>query len=346
MLDGAWPTVRRITGLAMLLAVPFEGADVSAGAAEDPGSIGVRLVDVPADTVTDPRAQLYIVDHLAPGTTIERRVEVSNTTGTSLEIELYSAAATVEAGAFLGAAGHSPNDLSTWTSADPESLAVPSGATQLAMVTIAVPSDAAPGEQFAVVWAEARVGPADDSGVTTITRAGIRIYLSVGQGNPPAADFVVDSLTASRSVAGEPVVVAAVHNTGGRALDIHGTLQLSAGPGGLGAGPFPATLGTTIVVGATEMVTVALDERVPNGPWHAAITLHSGLLERVAEATITFPNSGSAPPVTTSSPPESWFVFGAIALLLLTGAVVLYRRTSRPRRGGRHAPGQLVEKGR
>src|SRR5579859_2715811 len=45
-----------------------------------PGSIGVRLLDVPADTMSNPRAREYIVDNLTPSTTIHRRIVVSNTT--------------------------------------------------------------------------------------------------------------------------------------------------------------------------------------------------------------------------------------------------------------------------
>ena len=47
------------------------------------------------------------------------------------------------------------------------------------------------------------------------------------------------------------MVLATVHNTGGRALDMNGTLQLPAGPGGLSAGPFPANLGVTLAIGDT-----------------------------------------------------------------------------------------------
>jgi len=66
-------------------------------------------------------------------------------------------------------------------------------------------------------------------------------------------------------------VRASVHNTGGRALDMNGTLQLLAGPGGLSAGPFPATLGTTPAIGDTEPVSIVWtnpwpdDEPVPDG---------------------------------------------------------------------------------
>ena len=320
--------LRRWTALAAAAVALLFSAVLSplsvATAADGPGSIGLRLVDIPANAIDDPRAQLYIVDHVAPGTTIERRIEVSNSTDSTMEVELYAAAATIEAGAFLGADGHSPNDLSSWTAVDPGTLPIPSKAKLLAVVMITVPTDAAPGEHFGVVWAEARSAPAEGTGVTTITRVGIRIYLSVGPGGPPAADFAVDSLTASRTAAGQPVVVASVHNTGGRALDIHGSLELLNGPGGLSAGPFEVTVGTTIAVGETEGVTVVLDKQVPDGPWDAAITLSSGLLERSAEARITFPKSGSAPPVPTSSP-LGWFVLGASIVLAAVGTIVLYR---------------------
>lgn len=329
----SWAAARAGVALVLLslsLSVPTAGA-----AADDPGSIGIRLVDVPANAVDDPRAQLYIVDHLAPGTTIERRIEVSNSTNAAMNVDLYSAAATIEAGAFLGAEGRTPNDASTWTSVDPAELPVPADTKLVATVTIAVPEDAAPGEHFAVIWAEARSDSADDSGVTTVTRVGIRIYLSVGPGGPPAAEFTVDSLTASRTTEGQPVVVASVHNTGGRALDIHGSLQLLNGPAGLSAGPFAATVGTTIAVGETAAVTVVLDTQVPAGPWDATVTLSSGLLERSATATITFPESGSAPPVSTSSP-LGWLVLAGVLLAVAAGAIVLYRVRRQRARFKRH----------
>ena len=272
--------------LAALVLTVFITAPAGASTA---GGIGLRLLDAPTSAGDDPRARLYIVDHLAPGTVIHRRIEVSNTTASPMHIVLYPAAATIEDGSFLGAAGHSQNDLSTWTSVDPGASDVLADGRATATVTINVPDDAAPGEQYGVVWAEARSAPTDGSGVTLITRVGIRIYLSVGPGGPPAADFTIDSLTAERSPDGQPTVLATVHNTGGRALDMSGTLKLLAGPGGLGAGPFPADLGTTLPVGGTESVVIILDEALPAGPWDARIALRSGLLVRSARATITLP---------------------------------------------------------
>jgi hypothetical protein len=282
------------------------------GRAPSAGGIELRLVDVPVIARNDPRARIYIVDHLAPGTVIHRRIELTNTTISTAHVVLYPAAATVAHGAFLGAAGHTANDLSTWTSVRPGASAVPAGGRLMATVTIAVPPDAAAGEQYGVVWAETRAAPGA-GGLTQVSRVGIRIYLSVGPGGPPAADFAIESLTAKRSPEGQPMVLATVHNTGGRTLDIGGNLRLLAGPGGVTAGPFPATLDTTLTRGATEPVTITLDRQLPAGPWDARITLHSGLVERDARATITFPETGASPAVQASPVRRGWLIPALIA---------------------------------
>ena len=301
-------------------------------AAKDVGSIGVRLVDAPVATRDDPRARVYIVDHLKPGTTIKRRIEVSNTTRAATQIVLYAAAASITKGSFLGAAAHTPNDLSNWTSVSPGKPDVPAGGKATATVTIAVPKDAAPGEQYGVVWAEARSAAKPGGGVIQVSRVGIRLYVSVGPGGAPAADFTIDSLTAQRSAEGQPMVVASVHNTGGRALDMNGTLELSAGPGGLSAGPFPATLGVTLPIADTEPVSIALDKALPAGPWVAEITLRSGLVERTTRATITFPKAGAAAAVATNDGLPVWLYpigAGIIALLLALATLFLLLRRRR-----------------
>jgi hypothetical protein len=319
----------------LFLITPAGAAVASVRTATD-GGIGIRLLDVPANAGDDPRARLYIVDHLAPGTVIHRRVEVSNTTPSAQHVVLYPAAASVANGSFLGAEGHTPNDLSTWTSIDPSASDVPGGARLTGIVTIRVPSDAPPGEQYGVVWAEVRSTLEPGGGVIQVSRVGVRIYLSVGPGGPPPADFTIDSLTAERSPEGSPTILATVHNTGGRALDMNGSLELSGGPGGLSAGPFPATLGTTLGIGDTEAVTITLDPELPSGPWDARITLRSGLLVRTARATITFPVAGTAPPVHTAPVRPGW-LYPAIAgaAIVLLGAAGLLVRTRR-RRASEH----------
>jgi hypothetical protein len=307
----------------------------SVGATSGPGGIGLRLLDAPMSASGDPRARLYIVDHLAPGTAIQRRIEVANSTASAARVTLYSAAARIAKGSFLGAAGHTPNDLSRWTSVSPHAVDISPGGRAIAVVSITVPSGAAPGERYAVVWAEARSTP-NDRGITQVNRVGVRIYLSVGPGGAPAADFSIDSLTPQRSADGRPIVIAAVHNTGGRALDMSGSLQLSNGPGELSAGPFPATLGTTLGIDESESVEIVLDKRLPAGPWDARIALHSGLLERIGRATITFPVTGSSAPIGVVPVDRTlmrwivWLVAGFLVALGCVLVVILRRRFSSP----------------
>ena len=261
------------------------------------------------------------MDHLAPGTVIRRRIEVSNTTTSTAHVVVYAAAATIVKGSFLGSAGRTPNDLSTWTSIAPRSVDLAADAKKIATVSIEVPHDAAPGEQYGAVWAEVRSAPAAGGGVTEVSRVGIRLYLSVGPGGPPAANFTIDSLTAKRTPDGRPTVVATVHNSGGRALDMNGTLQLLDGPGGLSAGPFPARLGTTLAIGDTEDVTIILDKQVPAGPWDARVLLKSGLLERSAHATITFPDATAAQ--------HGWLYFAIVGLAIGLLLFEVWRRRRR-----------------
>jgi hypothetical protein len=303
---------------ALLLALAAAGSAHAAA-----GGIGLRLLDVPSAASPDPRARIYIVDHLAPGTVIHRRIEISNTTASGARVVLYPAAASLGGGSFLGAEGHARNELSTWTRVRPGASRIATGKRMNAVVTIAVPRDAAPGERYGVVWAEVRSAPPGDGGITQVNRVGIRLYLSVGPGGRPAADFKINAVTATRSPDGQPVVIASVHNTGGRALDMSGTLRLGAGPGGLKAGPFPATLGTTLAIGATEPVTIPLDRRLPAGPWTARVDLHSGLVKRHAQATITFPPVARE----ATSWPSFVVALAVLALLLgMTALIVVFRR--------------------
>ncbi|MEX2275085.1 MAG: hypothetical protein WEA10_05935 [Actinomycetota bacterium] len=141
-------------------------------------------------------------------------------------------------------------------------------------------------------------------------------------------------MTATRSPDGLPMVLATVHTTGGRALDISGDLELLDGPGGLRAGPFPVNLGTTLAIGDTEPVTIVLDAQVPAGPWDAHIDLRSGLLEGSAEATITFPADGA---ITTPTDRGWWqLAISALLILLILGGASWF--LVRRRRRHAHTP--------
>ena len=179
------------------------------------------------------------------------------------------------------------------------------------------------------------MGIKDKSGVTRVSRVGIRVYLSVGPGGEPASKFEIESVTAARDAAGDPMVRGTIRNTGGRALDLSGTLRLSEGPGGLSAGPFPLVLGTTLGIAETEPVSFKLDKQLPNGPWKAHLEVTSGLLTETAQATITFPDFGTAEAVAASDGSGVWVWVGSAAfgvLLLALAGWLMARRARRPRR--------------
>jgi hypothetical protein len=321
----------QVRSLSLLLAAALLATGPVAHAQSATGTVGIRIVDAPTSRSDDPRAKIYIVDHVAPGTTISRRVEVRNDTNQSQNIDLYAAAATVRDGGFLFGDGHAVNDLITWTKVDPPHVTLASSAKSFAVVTIAVPEKASAGERYGVVWAAITAPPPQGGGVGEVNRVGVRIYLSVGPGGEPPSDFEIIGIEAKRTTDGRPQVAATVKNTGGRALDLSGQLRLEKGPGGLSAGPFDATLGTTLGIGETEPVNVNLDKALPNGPWDAQITLESGLIERSAHATITFPKAAGAhgpnvKPAKSSKTGLLAAVVVVVLLVLLAGAFLVVRR--------------------
>ncbi len=329
---------RRVLLLGLAVGLQVLTASGAVAAANVPGdTVGIRLLDAPKSRSNDPRAHLYVVDHLNPGATLTRRVELSNHTSKPVALSLYAAGADIQHGRFRFLDGRTPNELTSWTAVQPAQVQLAPDTTAPATLTISVPPGAAAGERYAVVWAELPTSVADGGGVSAVNRVGVRVYLSVGAGGEPPSDFVIGSLAAQRASDGRPVVAAQVRNTGGRALDLSGELRLADGPGRLRAGPFAAQLGTTLGLGETTPVLVPLDRAIPAGPWRATITLRSGWVRRTARATITFPTNpgptGAAVPATTGTASAGRTLLAIVAGLVLLGAGILLLR--RRRRDGK-----------
>jgi hypothetical protein len=304
-----------------------------------PPGIGVKLLEGPADSLDNPRAHEYIIDHVAPGTTISRKIGFSNGNSQPADLTFYAAASEIHDGAFVPGAGHAANDLTSWTTFSPTSATVPPGQTVSVTVTIAVPVDATRGERYAAALAEHASAPAAGGGVASVSRVGIRIYLSVGPGGAPTTAFSIDSMTALRDADGNPLVSAHVHNTGERAIDLAGDLKLTNGPSSLSAGPFAVRTASTLKPGDSGTVTVALDRELPSGPWDARITLTSGVTSGSGTARLTFPidNGASAAPTTvlrqdaTQSPfrESAIAIAAAVILIVLILSVTVRRRRRR-----------------
>lgn len=315
--------MRRLLFVVAAVLVVAGAAPAAGQTAPIPQNVGIRIVDVPTGRADDPRARQYIVDHLAPGTTITRGVEVSNDTTTPQAVRLYPGAATIADGGMVFSDKEAVSDLTTWTTIDPPSVRPAAGAKVQAAVKIVVPPGASPGERYGVVWAELAPAVPPGGGVTAVNRVGVRIYLSIGPGGEPATDFAITAFEASRDTDGRPLLAATVRNTGGRAVDLSGELRLTNGPGGLSAGPFAAKLGTTLGLGQTEPVLVALDPAIPRGPWDAHIVLRSGTTERDATAHVTFPELAATSAGSVNVKPGPGGSGGPGALLLAIGGAAL-----------------------
>jgi hypothetical protein len=277
----------RLIALSLLAGIILPASSPLAAPAPS-GGIGIRLIALPAATRTDPRARFYIVDRLAPGKSIQRRIEIINSTRSTANVVVYPAAASLRRGQFAFSPGHDRNELSSWTSVSRRVLRVPARTQISDTVTIRVPKNAAAGERYAVIWAEAS-SPAK-RGVRLVNRVGIRIYLSIGVGGALPTYFAIGSLTTQRSATGQPLVVATVQNRGRGTIDISGELTLTNGPGGIRAGPFAVTPMANLAPGYSARLTVRLNKQLPVGPWRAQLRLRSGLIQHVAAATIRFPS--------------------------------------------------------
>jgi hypothetical protein len=302
-----------------------------------PGSFGVRLVDVPLSEANNPRALRYIIDYLHPGTTISRRILVVNLSSKAAQTIVYPDAATISRGSFIGDAGQTRSELTTWITTSRHSVSLAPRARTFVIVTIKVPQGVSSGERYGVIWVQetSRVPSGNGVAITEINRVGVRIYLSVGHGGAPASNFAITALTATRSAHGQPIVRAQVRNTGGRALDITGSLTLTHGPGGLTAGPYKAHTNVTLAPGQSGRVTIALSNQLPVGPWRALLDLTSGVTIRHAGATIRFPGAA----VKAKAASSGYVILAAILLVIFILALVAAWLIRRNRRS-RSTPGQ------
>jgi hypothetical protein len=351
-------TLRRLLLVATIVPVLVTAARAGAGAGPAvPGQvasygIAIQLSDVAPAPGIDPRAAAYITNRMAPGTSLLRRVSVTNTTTAPEQVSLYAAAASIAGGAFQFAPTQTVDELTSWTTVTPTAMTLPAGASASASVVIAVPSSAQPGERYGVVWAQ--VGSSTAPGIQEISRVGIRMYVSVETGPPPPAAFSIGPLTPAAAGAGgaSPALVALVRNTGGLAVDITGELRLAQA--GRRLGPFPVA-GATIGIGQSAPVTASVGT-VPAGTWQAHLALQSGLVRRGSERAVNFPLEAGPGHAGAGSD----LLYGLSGVLLAVAAVLLAYNLARRRQtvglprpappvdtagspGGEHAPDDAAE---
>ena len=331
--------MRRLLGT-MLLAVAAGTVTpaAAAGAVGQPATgpvqrFGVRLVDVPVSEKNNPRALRYIIDYLPTGTTIHRRIFVENDETRTARFTVYSDAAQISNELFTGDAGATRNELTGWISVQHPVLTLAPGASVMDTVTIKVPQGATRGEHYAVIWVqqESYARAASGFGVNEVARVGIRVYLAVGRGGAPPTSFAISSMTGHRSATGQPSLLVHVDNTGGRAVDLSGTLRLTGGPGNTSAGPFPAQQIIILAPGQSGNMSFAPPKSLPSGPWQARVTLVSGITTSTSTQTVQF---GGLVAAQAGLGVMGWtgIAFGVIALGLVLAGLLVRRHALRRRR--------------
>jgi hypothetical protein len=327
--------VRRLLGLLMLtlaagILVPAASAVAGAKSpSTGPQRFGVRLVDVPVSEAHNPRGLRYIIDYLPPGAVIHRRILVQNEGSRTGHFTVYPDTARITRGSFIGDAGETRSELTTWITIAHRGLTLRPGQSVMDMVTIRVPGRPTRGEHYGVIWAQqvGHVRTKEGFAVRDVARVGIRIYLAVGPGGVPPTNFAITSITGYRSPKGRLVIAAHVRNTGARAVDLSGTARLTDGPGGTSAGPYPVYRIITLGPGQSYPVYFVPSRRLPSGPWRATVTLQSGFTQRTASATILF--SGHLASATWAQPA---ILITGLSTILLAGSLFLTRRVRQTRR--------------
>jgi len=141
--------------------------------------LGIRIAQIPSSVQEDPFSNVYIVAHLKPSSTFSQRIEVSNTTTAPMKVLIYPGAATNANDVFLTEPAGSKNSLTSWTTVFPNHVTIGAQGTVSVIVTIKVPSSAALGSNYGVVWASVSSSP-NMAGVISVNRVGIRMYDPVG----------------------------------------------------------------------------------------------------------------------------------------------------------------------
>jgi hypothetical protein len=299
------------------------------------GSFGVRLFDVPVSDAHNPRGLRYIIDFLHPGSVIHRRILVQNSESRTGTFTVYPDAARITKGNFVGDAGATRSELTTWTRVQHRVLRLRPGASAFDTVTIRVPRHPTRGEHYGVIWAQQSALRRSAAGtmIREVARVGIRVYLGIGRGGAPPTRFKITSISGTTLKGGQPELVAHVANIGGLAVDLTGTARLSGGPGGAAVSAVAERQVITLAPGQSGNLYFAERRGVPDGPWQARVKLVSGFSTAVAGSVIDFAATGSG---------RGWLIWGAgllLALIVVTIAALRYRAGPRRVRAPRWARG-------
>ncbi|MEA3055104.1 MAG: hypothetical protein QOD30_536, partial [Actinomycetota bacterium] len=83
--------------------------------------LGIQLLEAPVSEKDDPRARVYVIDHVRAGASFTRRLGIVNDTPNPMHTELYVAPAAIDGGSFVVGARTDTGELATWGTMTPPS---------------------------------------------------------------------------------------------------------------------------------------------------------------------------------------------------------------------------------
>ena len=188
---------RGLTAVALLVLLMFGSTGLPAGAQQPDETPPDETTAVDGERFTHswslsparsadpdlPGNRPVLVYDVAPGTTIQDAVTLSNRGNVQLDFDLYATDAfnTADGGFGLLPAEESPADVGSWVELGQDGVTVPPGMAVTIPMTITVPADARPGDHVGAVLAGSPApGRGPDGAVVSIDRrTGTRIYLRV-----------------------------------------------------------------------------------------------------------------------------------------------------------------------
>ena len=316
---GEPPRGRLLVALAALVAL-----SVPPAAAAAPVTLTVAVAE-PDISEGDPGGGAYLVEDLEPGSSLRRRIVVTTTSTQPIEASFYAAGASLARHRFEFADGRAHNELSRWVTVRPRAATVHAGTPTTVTVEIRVPRGALAGERVAMVWAET-------ARANVVSRVGVRSYVTVGGGHA-RPELELGDLVATRKAAGGVDLGVVVRNTGRRAAELTGTVEL-ASPAGrerlVLPGGFVVAAGRSATVGP---LTPAAD--TDRGVWRADVRVTgNGAVEASGGATFGLParrGQSVRAPLTKPADRTAAAATGAALAVCVGGAAgwALHRRRRR-----------------
>lgn len=326
--------VRAIATLATLVAVALLTA-TSAGAAPDDGgsdtgaspdsaAVTWGIQPVPAANGVTRQALVYDV---APGASISDHVRILNhgAEPLTLSVSAHDAYNTADGGFDVLGSESRSIDLGSWLELETATVTVPGRGHVDVGITLAVPSNASPGDHSAGIVASMSTTVTDDGGRDVVVdhRVGVRVHARVA--GPERPELVVTSLSARYSatgpvgLAGRMVVDYTVHNAGNLRVAADQRLVV-AGPFGMGRRAITIDALPELLPGSTFEGTAVIDGVRP----FLRSTVDLELDWRAAATSTGPPASG----VVVSSA-SAWTVPVVVLVLLLAGVAATVARRGR-----------------